>query len=515
MVQRHPGGAARRIEQGVEQRPVAHGVRSVLHGFGLAVRGCHRSAVQMVATNHDGGAQFTAFNHLVKGQTGAVALTQADPANARWQALKGNALGRHVQPAVQLRVLGKQLLHLGVGLADIFRVAAQRHPTKRPLATAKQRAHIGGHKAGEVKGVYHALVECHLADVVAVIHRGHAHGLKVQHGLHMHGAALRSGKAQGRVLRVVGLRGAPLRHAPAAGQIAVDQVMGRGLVGHDVGADTACVHPLDQLGQYVGGIAQEGNRHGFFLGAVFGKAGQRVVQIVGLLVHIAGLEAKVDAALLALDGQRGGTGKGGGQWLCAAHAAQTGGENPAPGQAALVVLPAGLDKGLVGALHNALAADVNPAAGRHLAIHHQTLFIQFVEVLPGGPLGHQVRVGNQHARCIGMGAKHAHRLAALHQQGFLFAQIFQRLQDGFIAVPIARRLANAAIDHQRIGVLGHLRVQVVLQHAVGSLDQPVLAGDSRAARGAHRVGLGGYRCGRGGHGGSGEGWSESGRSVLV
>jgi hypothetical protein len=111
--------------------------------------------------------------------------------------------------------------------------------------------------------------------------------------------------------------------------------------------------------------------------------------------------------------------KRGGQRLRAAHAAQAGGQDPAPGQVAAVVLAAGLDKGLVGALHDALAADVDPAAGRHLAVHHQALAVELVEVFPGGPLGHQVGVGDQHARRVGVGAEHAHRLAGLHQQGLV------------------------------------------------------------------------------------------------
>jgi hypothetical protein len=172
----------------------------------------------------------------------------------------------------------------------------------------------------------------------------------------------------------------------------------------------------------------------------------------------------------------------GGQRLRAAHAAQARGEDPAARHAAAEVLAAGLDEGLVGALHDALAADVDPRAGRHLAVHHQALAIELVEVLPGGPLGHQVGVGQQHARRIGVGAEHAHRLARLDQQRLVGLQLAQR-EDRVEAVPVARRLADAAVHDQRVRVLGHLGVEVVLQHAVGRLDQPVGARDH--APGAH------------------------------
>ena len=61
-------------------------------------------------------------------------------------------------------------------------------------------------------------------------------------------------------------------------------------------------------------------------------------------------------------------------------------------------------------------ADVDPRAGRHLAVHHQALAIELVEVLPGRPVRHEVGVGDQHARRVGVGAEHADRLARLHQQ---------------------------------------------------------------------------------------------------
>ena len=202
-----------------------------------------------------------------------------------------------------------------------------------------------------------------------------------------------------------------------------------------------------------------------------------------------------------------GAGEARGQRLRAAHAAEAGGEDPAAGQVAAVVLAAGLDEGLVGALHDALAADVDPRARGHLAVHHQALAVELVEVLPRRPLRHQVRVGDQHARRIGVRAEHADRLARLHQQRLVLVQLAQRCEDRLEAVPVARRLADAAVDDERVGVLGHLGVEVVLDHPVGRLDQPVLAGQAGAARRAHRV-----RAGRAGAGWTGRSWGVSSRS---
>ena len=494
VVQADPGGTARSVEQRVEQWPVGNGIAAVKHRLGLAVGRRDRARIEVIPADHDRGFELTRLDHGVEGQPGAVPLAQADPANARRQALEGDALGRHVQPAVQVGILGEQFFHLGVGLVNVLRVARQRDPAERPPAPAKQRPHIGRHKTREVKRVAHAGIKSDLANVVAVVHRGHAQGLKVQHGLHMQCAAAGSGLAQGGMLAAVGLRGAPAVDCPAAGQVAVDQVVGGGLVGHQVGADAALVRRQTraprQLGQDVGGIAQQADGYRFFLGGVALDAGQRVVQIGGLLVQVAAAQPKIDTALLALDVERASPGKGGRERLRTAHAAQASGQEPTAGQITAVVLAAGLDKSLVSALHDALAADVDPAAGGHLAVHHQALAVELVKMLPGGPLGHQVGVGDQHPRGINMGAEHTHRLARLHQQRLVIAQRFQAGQDGLKTVPVAGGLADAAVDHQRLGVLGHFGVEVVLQHAVGGLGQPAAAGQRAAARRTHHPGLG-------------------------
>src|SRR2546427_10200580 len=62
--------------------------------------------------------------------------------------------------------------------------------------------------------------------------------------------------------RRIGRGGTPLVHGPAHGQVAVDQVMGRGLVGHDVGAGAAGLGAAHPLGQGFGGIGQQERESG-------------------------------------------------------------------------------------------------------------------------------------------------------------------------------------------------------------------------------------------------------------
>ena len=139
----------------------------------------------MVAADDDGPGEFSGRYHLVEHQAGAVAVAEADPANAGGQALEGDPLARHVQPAVQAGVVGEQRLHRRIGLADIVRIAGQGGPAERADAAAEEGTDIGGDEAGEVEGLLHTGIEGDLADVVAIVGDGDAHGLEIQHGLNM------------------------------------------------------------------------------------------------------------------------------------------------------------------------------------------------------------------------------------------------------------------------------------------------------------------------------------------
>ena len=211
---------------------------------------------------------------------------------------------------------------------------------------------------------------------------------------------------------------APLRHRPADRQIAVDRIVRRGLVGDDVRATPR----RTSSGQHLGGVAEQAD--GLRLAGP-GPAldhGERLVEGLGLLVDVAGAQAEIDRVRIALDGEAAGAGHDRGERLRAAHAAEAAGQHPLAGEIAAIVLAAGLHEGLVGALHDALRADVDPRAGRHLAVHGEALAIELVEMVPGRPVRHEVGVGDQHARRVGVGAEHADRLAGLDEQRLVLAR---------------------------------------------------------------------------------------------
>ncbi len=103
-------------------------------------------------------------------------------------------------------------------------------------------------------------------------------------------------------------------------------------------------------------------------------------------------------------------------------------------------------------------------------------------MLPVGPAGDQVGVGEQHPGRIGVGAENPDRLAGLDEKGFLIAQLTQRGHDLAIGPPVAGGLADAAVDHQVLRPLGHLGIEVVHQHAQRGFGQPAAAGEVGPAR---------------------------------
>ncbi len=119
-----------------------------------------------------------------------------------------------------------------------------------------------------------------------------------------------------------------------------------------------------------------------------------------------------------------------------------GGDHQPAGQAASEVLIGAFGEGLVGALHDALRADVDPGSGRHLAVHGQALLLQVTEHVPVAPARHQVGVGDQHARRLVVGAEYADRLAALDQQGLVVLQPAQRLRRCARSSPSCGRLCR-------------------------------------------------------------------------
>jgi hypothetical protein len=258
--------------------------------------------------------------------------------------------------------------------------------------------------------------------------------------------------------------------------------VGRRLVGDD--ADRRG-HP-QQLWHQVGRVAQQPDRQR--PACLCGRHGppDRVVDIAGLLVQVAVLDPAADPRRVTVDANDDAAIHGHRQRLGSAHPAEAGRQRDGAGQRAAEPLGGHGGERLVRALQDALGADVDPRPCGHLTEHGEPGGLQPSELLPGGPLRHQVGVRDQNPRRPLVRAEDADRLARLNQQRLVPREVPKRGHDGVESRPAARRATRAAVDDELVGMLGHLGIEVVHEHPHGRFLRPPLAAEGRAARRADR-----------------------------
>jgi hypothetical protein len=229
----------------------------------------------------------------------------------------------------------------------------------------------------------------------------------------------------------------------------------------------ACARAIDSLVDRGRGVCPA-------VAAVAGAAGD--------LVEITRVQPALQLGAIDVGDQTDAAVHGDRQRLRAAHAAAARGHHQPPREAAAEVRAPARREGLVGPLHDPLRADVDPRAGRHLAEHDQAPPLEIVEAGVGRPVRHQVRVGDQDARRVLVGAQHDDRLPRLDQQRLVRLERAQDPHDGIERLPRPRRPPPPAVDHQVRRILGDLGVEVVHQHAQRRLGVPGLAAAHRPAR---------------------------------
>ena len=200
------------------------------------------------------------------------------------------------------------------------------------------------------------------------------------------------------------------------------------------------------------------------------------------------LDPAVQAGRVDVDDQADALVHRDGERLGAAHAAAAAGEGERAGEGAAEPLLGHRGEGLVGALHDALGADVDPRAGRHLPVHRQAEVLEPAELGPGRPVADQVGVGDEHARRPLVGLHDADRPAALHEHRLVGLERGEGADHRVERLPVTRRPTGAAVDDEVVGALGHLGVEVVHEHPQRGLGRPLAGGEGGAASCADRAG---------------------------
>ena len=181
----------------------------------------------------------------------------AEPADARGKSLEVDSLLGQFDPAAEARVFGEEFEDQLIGPVDVLRIAGERDPAEWAFALAEERTDVFRYEAGDVKGVFDASQLCLRAQVVAVVEGDGAEALQFQHGLDVlaHG----SHRAARVLFRVALAEFDRFGQRHAVGDVAVQRIVGAGLVGQHIGDDVAA----DEFRQHIGGVADQADGDGF------------------------------------------------------------------------------------------------------------------------------------------------------------------------------------------------------------------------------------------------------------
>ena len=238
----------------------------------------------MVAADDDRGLDLAVAYELVEEQARLVPLAVAEPADARGQPLEVDELARRVEPPVQVLVVGEELLERRVGDGDVLGVTGQGDPAKGAEALAEERPDVGRDEAGELEGPRVARVPGLVADAVAVVEDLGALVLELDHRLDLRGHRL-AGLLREALRIGLGLA-LPLVERDLRGQVAQRVVRAR-LVRDDVDLDLAGAVTAQDLGEDLGGIADETDGQGAALPLRLHDLGEGDLEIGLDLVEVA------------------------------------------------------------------------------------------------------------------------------------------------------------------------------------------------------------------------------------
>jgi len=320
-------------------------------------------------------------------------------------------------PALECVVCWKTLEEGFVSPADIRGIAREREPAKRPHPLAEQRADVLGHEAWNVDGVDICLFFDLSTEIVAVLERECALVLEGEHGIDV--ARHRVVALREILLWVAFAECSGFLDGVATRIIPLEGVVSSGLVGEHVGREWS----IDDRLEHVGDVGLDGDTGGFFIFGCCPGAFDGVLEVVDALVAVARLDSPVDSVAVEFDGETDPTVHRHREGLCAAHSAEPASQNDLAAEVAVEGVACERGERFERALENALRADVRPGASGHLAVHAQSLGLEFVERLPVVPVAHEIRVGDEDSGRAFVRAKAPDGFARLDEQRFCVAEV--------------------------------------------------------------------------------------------
>ena len=260
------------------------------------------------------------------------------------------------------------------------------------------------------------------------------------------------------------LEGQPLRAVAA-----VIGCMAGGLVTQEVDVDIVFHDILQQVDDVA--VIGDGNRR-LRLKMGIGHL-KDMVEVVGALMHPALVQSRLDTRLVDLGDDADSTRDLGRLRLGTAHAAEARAHEEMAREVAVLwhaeVLAARVQERIVRAVHDALRADVHPAARRHLAVIGDAHFLGDFPVLLVVELADHERIRDDHARRRRLGFKEAQRVAGLHDQRLVIRHDFQVLFDETVLHPVLADAARLAVGDELVGIEANLEIEVIVNHDLKGL----------------------------------------------
>ena len=139
-------------------------------------------------------------------------------------------------------------------------------------------------------------------------------------------------------------------------------------------------------------------------------------------------------------------------------------------------------------MNDALRPDVHVGTGSHLPVLGHADGIEALPVVGAGVIGDHHAVGDNHAGGLRRRRKQPHGVARVHVEGLPAGHGGEVFHGEQVLGPVLENSAVAAVGYELFGMLGHRRVQVVLDHEHDGCGLLALGRVMADGPGKHRVG---------------------------
>ena len=260
-----------------------------------------------------------------------------------------------------------------------------------------------------------------------------------------------------------------LERQPLRAVAALVGCMAGGLVAHEVDVDVV----LDDVFEEIDDVAVIGDRRRRLRCEMFLRGGKDLVEAVVALAAPALVEARLDARHIDLGDDADRVRNLRRLRLRAAHAAHARAHEEMPREIAVLryaeMHAARVQERIVRAVHDALRADVHPAARRHLPVVGDTHLLRNLPVLRIVELADHERIRDDDARRRRLRREQAERIAALHHERLMIRHDLKILLDETVLKPVMADAARLAVRDELVGIKTDLEVEVVVDHDLESL----------------------------------------------